>query len=63
MEYSEGIAGKMRSNFILERYRNAIDDANKLKEEKSNETLLREANYIGAKSYYLLGNFDQAFPV
>jgi TolA-binding protein len=57
------IAGKMRSNFQLERYRNAIDEANKLKEaEKSNETLLREANYIGAKSYYLLGNFDQALP-
>ncbi len=57
------LAGKMRSNFILERYRNAIDDATKLREEeKSNETLLREANYIGAKSYYLLGNFDQALP-
>jgi TolA-binding protein len=57
------IAGKMRSNFQLERYRNAIDESNKLKEaEKSNETLLREANYIGAKSYYLLGNFDQALP-
>jgi TolA-binding protein len=57
------IAGKMRSNFFLERYRNAIDAANRLKEaEKSNESLTREANYIGAKSYYLLGNHDQALP-
>lgn len=57
------IAGKMRSNFFLERYRNAIDDSNRLKEaEKSNEALTREANYIGAKSYYLLGNMDQALP-
>ena len=57
------IAGKMRSNFILERYRNAINDADRLKEaEKSNETLIREASYIGAKSYYMLGNYDQALP-
>lgn len=57
------IAGKMRSNFFLERYRNAIDASNRLKEaEKSNEALTREANYIGAKSYYMLGNHDQALP-
>jgi len=57
------IAGKMRSNFFLERYRNAIDDANRLREaEKSNEVLLREANFIGAKSNYMLSNFDQALP-
>lgn len=60
---ARAIAGKMRSNFFLQRYRNAIDNANRLKEaEKSNEVLLREANFIGAKSNYLLNNFDQALP-
>ena len=55
------IAGKMRSAFRLERYRNALEDANRLKEaEKSSVELLREANYIIAKSYYMLGNYDQA---
>jgi TolA-binding protein len=57
------IAGKMRCNFQLERYRIAIDNAVRLRDaERSNEALTREANYIEAKSYYLLGNLDQALP-
>ncbi len=55
------IAGTMRSNFMLEKYRNAIDDAARLtKAEKVSPELLREASYITAKSYYVLGNYDLA---
>jgi TolA-binding protein len=57
------IAGKMRINFILERYRIAIDEAARLTEaEKSNEALQREAGYTSAKSHYLLSNYDLALP-
>ena len=60
---TRAIAGRMRCNFYLEKYRNAIEDAARLKEaEKSSEVLIREANYMSAKSYYMLGNYDQALP-
>lgn len=60
---SKALAGKMRCSFYLERYRNAIEAAGKLMEaEKTNEALQREARYITGKSYYNLGNLDQALP-
>jgi len=57
------LAGKMRCNFRMEKFRNAIDDAAKLtKAEKVTPELTREASYVSAKSYYMLGNYDQALP-
>ncbi|HNQ37841.1 MAG TPA: tetratricopeptide repeat protein [Prolixibacteraceae bacterium] len=57
------MAGLMRCNFMLQKYRNAIDDAVRLsKADKVTPELTREASYITAKSYYELGSYDQALP-
>ncbi len=55
--------GQMRSNFKLEQYQRAIEAAEKLKKSDIvNEALVREANYIIGKSYYLQSNLDAALP-
>jgi TolA-binding protein len=57
------MAGLMRCNFMLQKFRNAIDDAVRLsKADKVTPELTREASYITAKSYYELGSYDQALP-
>ncbi len=57
----KALAGQMRCEFKLEKFRDAIADAEKvMKAEKSNTELKSEASYISAKSFYNLGNFDQA---
>ncbi len=57
------VAGQMRCNYQLQKYRDAIDDAARLaKTDKVTPELTREASYISAKSNYLLGNYDQAMP-
>jgi TolA-binding protein len=57
------IAGKMRCCFRLEKYREAIDEAAKLKKtDKVTDALIKEAAYITGKSYYSLGNFDLSLP-
>jgi TolA-binding protein len=60
----KAMAGKMRCNYLLERYRDAIEAAGQLrKAEKNTDALIREAGYISAKSYYLLGNYDASLPL
>jgi len=55
------VAGKMRCNFYLEKYRDAIDAAAMLKKtEKATDAMLREASFISGKSNYMLGNYDLA---
>lgn len=57
----KALAGQMRCEFRLEKYRDAIENAEKLmKAEKSSAELKSEASYISAKSAYNLGNYDQA---
>jgi TolA-binding protein len=51
----------MRCSFRLEKYREAIDEAAKLKKtDKVTEPLIREAAYVSGKSNYILGNYDLA---
>ncbi len=58
------LTGKMRSSYRLERYSDAIANATRLQQaEKPSESLLREANYITAKSHYNLTQIDQALPL
>lgn len=57
----KALAGQMRCEFKLEKYRDAIESADKvMKADKSNAELKSEASYISAKSLYNLGNYDQA---
>lgn len=57
----KAMAGQMRSHFMLQKYREAIESAAKLtKADKVTQELIREATYISAKSSYELGNYDQA---
>jgi TolA-binding protein len=59
----KAIAGRMRCNFQLEKYRDAIEASSSLlKTEKAGEALIREAGFITARSYYNLGSYDQALP-
>ena len=53
----------MKCSFELQQYNKAIAAANEVrKSEKANDALNRDADYILAKSYYNLDNFDQALP-
>jgi TolA-binding protein len=55
------VAGKMRCLFKLERYKEAIDEAARLKKmEKVTDPLVKEASFTSGKSNYQLGNFDLA---
>lgn len=55
--------GKMRCDFKLENYPQAITAAENVKKsEVADEPLIREANYTIGKSNYLLEKFDQALP-
>jgi tetratricopeptide (TPR) repeat protein len=55
------VAGKMRCLFSLENYKEAIDEASRLKKtEKVTDPLLKEASFITGKSNYKLGNYDLA---
>lgn len=55
------ITGKMRCAFKLEKYREAIDEAARLKKtEKVTEALAREAAFISGKSNYQLKQYDMA---
>ena len=51
----------MRCTFRLQKYRDAIDEAARLrKTEKVTDPLIREAAYISGKSNYVLGQYDLA---
>lgn len=53
--------GQMRCNFELDRYPAAIEAAGKVKKsEVTNDTWVREANYVLGKSHYLSGNQSAA---
>ena len=54
-------AGQMNCNYELQKWKDAIAAALKVrKDEKASSQLVRNANYILAKSYYNLQNYDQA---
>lgn len=56
-------AGKMKCNFELQQYNEAIVAANEVrKSEKASDALNRDADYILAKSYYNLDNLGMALP-
>lgn len=56
-------AGQMNCYFRLEQFMNAINASQKVKKsDKADAALVRDANYIEAKSYYNLGNIDLAIP-
>jgi TolA-binding protein len=54
-------AGQMDCNFELKKYQDAVTTAQKVREaEKADDQLLRDADYILAKSYYNLENWELA---
>lgn len=57
------IAGKMNSNFHLEKYQIAINEATRLNAaDKLSETMQRDANFVTGKSYFMLQSYDKALP-
>ena len=55
--------GQMRCNFHLNNLQKAVAAAEKVKKSDiANETLIREAEYITGKSYYVQENLTQALP-
>lgn len=59
----KAFSGQMKCCFELKNYNDAVKAAMKVqKEEKAGAQLVRDADYILAKSFFNLGDFDEALP-
>ena len=55
--------GVIKSEYGARHYMKAIGEAEKLREESTDVAALRQADFIAAKSYIVLGNRDAAKPI